>query len=105
MSNTILDKNIRDTSTYSGKADSGAINGAQLFHIVNSLNEEITVTFYGTRQEDADAFNDGEQIGTSTISASSSGYETLSDPWEEVQVEVVATNSPSSGSANIYEMN
>lgn len=104
MSETVLSQSIRDTSTYTASSDSGAEAGTILFHVVNGLDAEVTVTFYGTRQEDAGSFNDKEQLGQLTISANGSGFETLSDPWEEAQVGVVATSSPTSGTIDIYEM-
>jgi len=104
MSDTIFSTEIRDTNTYEYSNDSGAVAGLQLFHIVNDLDAEITVTFYGTRQEDSD-FSDKEQVGSLTIAADGSGYETMSDPWEEIQLSVVASTAPSNGSVQAYEMN
>jgi len=104
MSETIASLEIRDINTYEITNDSGATQGRQLFHIVNGLDAEVTVTIYGTRDEDRQNFNDAEQLGSLTISASSTGYETLSDPWEEVKFEIVASTSPSSGTLEVYEM-
>lgn len=104
MSETILNEEIRDTSTYSSVDASGAIAGTKLYHVVNDLDREVTVTFYGTRHEDSPSFSDGEQIGQLTIGADSSDYETLLDPWEKVQIEVVATNSPTTDDITVYRM-
>jgi hypothetical protein len=104
MSDIVADLEIRDTNTYERTSDSGATQGRQLFHVVNGLDAEVTVTVYGTRDEDRQNFSDAESLGTLTIASSSTGYETLSDPWEEVQFETVASSTPSSGSLQIYEM-
>lgn len=101
MSATIFSKQITDTSTYSTSIER---NGTEdLFHVVNDLDAEITVTFYGTRSEDTDR-TDTEQLGSLTLGAGGSNYETLADPWEVTYIEVVASTSPTSGEANIYRM-
>ena len=105
MSDTIIEESIRDTNTYSATNDSGAIASTQLFHIVNDLDAEATVTFYGTRQEDATSFADEVELGSVTVTASTTSFETLSDPWEEVKVKIVASSTPSSGDIGVYEMN
>jgi hypothetical protein len=104
MSETIISKQIRDTNAYTDTQDSGAKSDTILYHCVNDLDAEVTVTFYGTRQEDADQFNDAEQIGQLTINGGAGDYKTLTDPWEEVQVEIIASTSPTSGEINVYGM-
>lgn len=105
MSETIFSEAIRDTAEYSDTNDSGAIAGSQLFHIVNTTDVNITVTFYGTRQENSDSFSESVTLGSVLVSSNNTDYETLSDPWEEIQVTVVANTAPSEGFVDIYEMN
>lgn len=105
MSETIIEEEIRDTNTYTATNDSGAISSTQVFHVVNDLDAEATLTFFGTRQEDADSFDDEVELGSLTVAASDTDYETLSDPWEELKIEIVASSSPTSGDIGVYEMN
>lgn len=103
MSETITEDDIRDTNTYTYSYDAGA-DSETLFQIVNDLDAEVTVTFYGTRQEDATSFTDAVQIGQLIISADAKSYETLSDNWEELQLEVVASTSPTTDQFRAYAM-
>lgn len=103
MSTTIFSNDIRDTNTYSASQRRYGTNTDVLYDVVNNLDAEVTVTFYGTRFED-ESNDDVEQLGQLVVSASGSGYETLSDPWEKVYIEVVASTAPTDGEATIYRM-
>lgn len=101
MSATIYNDQIRDTDTYSETV--GLSQRDDLFQVVNDLDAEITVTFYGTRSEDADA-TDTTALGSVTVAAGETDFETLTDPWGRAHIEVVASTAPTSGDLAIYRM-
>jgi hypothetical protein len=104
MATKIFNKEIRDTQTNS--TVHGRTSGAEtklLFHVINDLDAEVTVTFYGTRDEDENN-NDVKELGSIVVSSDTTDYETLTDPWEKIYIEIVASSTPSNGECTIYAM-
>lgn len=70
--------------------------------IVHDLDVNVTLTYYGTHEDD-DTFTDGIEIGsTSLTSGGDKTFETLTDPWELFRIELSYSGNPSSGSLTIY---
>lgn len=96
MAKDILDEQIRDTATYSADV-TNEHDGETVFQYVNTLDAEVTLTIYGTNEADT-AFNNAVKLGSTTLAAGVNGRDSLSENWDRLRVEAVATTAPTSGS-------
>lgn len=104
MAKTIYEKDNSDLdgSTEAVDKDTKGFSAKHLWHVVHDLDTTVTVTFYGTHEDDDD-FSDGVQIGqTDLASGGDSDFETLTDPWEKTRIELSYGANPSSGSITVY---
>lgn len=91
-----------DGTTETVSMEVTARHAEHLWQIVHDLDVSVTVTFYGTCS-DGDTFTDGIKLGSTTLtSGGGNDFETLSDPWSKVQLELSYGSDPSSGSIDVY---
>lgn len=107
MARTLYEKDNTDLDGTTETVDRDVKDAEQATHlwqVSHDLDTTVTVTFYGTHGFD-DAFDDALQLGSLSLSSGGDqGYETLTDPWESVQIEIAYGADPTSGSITVYEM-
>lgn len=96
------DNSDLDGSTETVDKDTQGFAAKHLWHITHDLDTAVTATFYGTHEDD-DNFSDAIQIGQDDlVSGGDESFETLTDPWEQVRVELVYGANPTAGSITLY---
>jgi len=99
MARTAFSEQIRDTNTHSERSRYSVNNG--VLQIVNDLDAEVSLTFYGTHMDDTSG-DDAVQLGTLTVGADTVDREALSEPWDQIVIKAVASSSPTRGDLCIY---
>lgn len=108
MANDIASDSITDTNTHTYDIDISK-KGKGVYDYINGLDADIALTVYGTHEDD-DTFSDAHTLvdrtstGSGVIASNSAEYDTLSDPWDQLRVEVTAQSTPTSGTLTIKEM-
>lgn len=95
MARNLGSTDIRDTGTYT-YTKKLRTDGNRVFHYVNSLDQDVTVTFYGTYEADTD-YSDATQIGSITVGTGTTDVDTLTDSWDRIKIDVSASTAPTSG--------
>jgi len=105
MAQSIYEKSSRDLdgSTETVNTGTKGRKAEHLWHISHNLNVSVTATFYGTHDADDD-FSDSIELGQNSLtSGGDQKFETMSDPWEQIRIELSYGGNPSSGSITVYE--
>lgn len=107
MANTIFDE---DNSNLDGSVENvdrtlSSRDAEYLWHYYNGLDENVTVTVYGTHKDD-DTFSEAVQLNQKTVSSGGNAkFDTLNtDAWDQIRIELNPAADPSSGSLTVYEM-
>lgn len=105
MAEEIYSADVRDTAedTTSIVTASSLDSVETVIHYVNGTDAEVTFAVNGSRAGDAD-FSEAVQLSSEAIAAGGSGYYTVSEPWDKVELSVTATTAPTTGSVTAYRM-
>lgn len=73
------------------------------FHVVNGLNQNVAITWYGCDEEDK---SDAVALGPSPITYATTvkDYETVSDPFIYYYFSVTAAGVPTSGQLKVHAL-
>lgn len=105
MANDVADKEITDTNKHTFTIERARKGPESAYQYVNGLDAKADVTVYATYDAD-DNFNDAIQLAKTTGIAANGGtdFNTVTQtPWDQLQFEVQAQSTPSSGSFTIKE--
>lgn len=103
MADNIANEQIRDTNTYTYETQFALSDRDKgVFQYVNNLDTEISVTVYGTHDEDTDFSEAVTLTSQFSIASASTDRDALTEPWDRVRFEVVASSTPTSGEIKIF---
>ena len=91
---------IRDTNTDNSDEFHKVPRHRYTFQAVSSLDQTVTITFQGS----LDKVTWTSMPNPIAVTAGSSNYATLSDPWAWVRASAVCSVGPSSGELAIYAL-